>query len=808
MERIGRNDPCPCGSGKKYKKCCSLKEKTRPGFTQDERASLLDKIDRFVGSRLGKEDDAAYESFYELWHDDLDDLDDHWTRMSEAVYDMWFFFDYNHGFAANEFVKEDPPLSPGERRCLELLRGSTLRLYEIEDLSPGKSLSLREVDSGTRVTVREVLGSRSLWRHALVAARVVGPGPSGQPEIESGLLQIPDLMRRQLLSQVSERHKRFRREFPQASEVAFYKELVPFLHDAWISGILEPLIPDLKNTDGEDLLYTRVRFRASEPEGVAAAFDGCTELSREVAGEHNWLWSGENREGKPVVFGRIVLKEQSLELECNSARRGETGRAMIERLAAGRVSHRSTDHENVARAVRDGIRSRNLANHPSHAPSREEIPREVQEALTLDVQARHYREWLDVPIPALDGHAPRDAAKVAALRSRLIDLIHGLEAIYELALKDGTPAYDPSWMWSELDLDDRSGPAHPPPMAHERLGTMTPGLLDACREAAERARRRPGFDDALTVLSAEDIRTDLEIQRFLRNQRLRPESGLAPRDTVEDHSARLLSHLELITNFEIHRRKTFWVDEALAFVLAQTDLDVPWSDLRVPFPSFALVFTDRLALSLAERMLSADPACPLGGYILRIVTAYVTEERRESGRSVRVHFAFDTLGADPPHLVLKEISLAENAMVDQYLKSLLPETLKNLHASDFHPLKSLLHLVLNAILYATSAGVAPIMKPSPMEERKRPPVPALEPFVFSSESVFFLPGKIDISSLRAYQALERLPSGRQILHRFMVRGHWRRAAANWKDQRLRWIEPYWKGPDLAAVIERAYKMKP
>ena len=23
----GRNDPCPCGSGKKYKKCCDLKKK-------------------------------------------------------------------------------------------------------------------------------------------------------------------------------------------------------------------------------------------------------------------------------------------------------------------------------------------------------------------------------------------------------------------------------------------------------------------------------------------------------------------------------------------------------------------------------------------------------------------------------------------------------------------------------------------------------------------------------------------------------------------------------------------------------------
>jgi hypothetical protein len=27
MSTVGRNDPCPCGSGKKYKKCCLAKEK-------------------------------------------------------------------------------------------------------------------------------------------------------------------------------------------------------------------------------------------------------------------------------------------------------------------------------------------------------------------------------------------------------------------------------------------------------------------------------------------------------------------------------------------------------------------------------------------------------------------------------------------------------------------------------------------------------------------------------------------------------------------------------------------------------------
>ena len=33
MTRVGRNDPCPCGSGQKYKKCCLAKEGLRPGTT-------------------------------------------------------------------------------------------------------------------------------------------------------------------------------------------------------------------------------------------------------------------------------------------------------------------------------------------------------------------------------------------------------------------------------------------------------------------------------------------------------------------------------------------------------------------------------------------------------------------------------------------------------------------------------------------------------------------------------------------------------------------------------------------------------
>ena len=38
MNKTGRNDPCPCGSGKKMKKCCENKGKTK--ILSPERVSL------------------------------------------------------------------------------------------------------------------------------------------------------------------------------------------------------------------------------------------------------------------------------------------------------------------------------------------------------------------------------------------------------------------------------------------------------------------------------------------------------------------------------------------------------------------------------------------------------------------------------------------------------------------------------------------------------------------------------------------------------------------------------------------------
>jgi len=48
MSDIGRNDPCPCGSGKKYKRCCLAKDAPAPARGRRGTDSALASLMRFA----------------------------------------------------------------------------------------------------------------------------------------------------------------------------------------------------------------------------------------------------------------------------------------------------------------------------------------------------------------------------------------------------------------------------------------------------------------------------------------------------------------------------------------------------------------------------------------------------------------------------------------------------------------------------------------------------------------------------------------------------------------------------------------
>lgn len=424
----------------------------------------------------------------------------------------------------------------------------------------------------------------------------------------------------------------------------------------------------------------------------------------------------------------------------------------------------------------------------------------------MDYYAKYYREWLDVTVPALDGKTPREAATVGRLHGDLEGLIHGLEGMYEQALKRGEPAYDPSWMWQELGFRGDTDPSQLPLLAHERMEQMAEGFGEVCRRLADSARQRPDFDEKNDVLSKEDITANLDVQRFLR-EREHPE-GNSQEGEQTDTAVDLVPYLSPLANHALHLRKTFYVDDALVYMLAETDADVPGSDLRMPFKSLALVFTARHALSLAERLLSADGKSSLAGHILRVLTVYVAEMNVGENRVLRITMAPDALGADPPELVSVDVPMPDVLLMSRIVERAAETTDGKESTLSKSRKGELVGLVLNGILYATSAGVNAEPRPPRRTARTQDRGGSDAALAFTSDEVFHLPGPIEISRAKELQDLGKTSEGRRLIHRFMVRGHWRRPNPSWKDQRLRWVAPYWKGPDLAAIIERTYRLTP
>lgn len=81
-KKPGRNDPCPCGSGKKYKKCCLEKDRDSPGDRRPQPQKVQPGIKAMAAeiSRLMTPPTVAYDNI-EFDDDDLDELSNSVVRL-------------------------------------------------------------------------------------------------------------------------------------------------------------------------------------------------------------------------------------------------------------------------------------------------------------------------------------------------------------------------------------------------------------------------------------------------------------------------------------------------------------------------------------------------------------------------------------------------------------------------------------------------------------------------------------------------------------------------------------------------------
>jgi hypothetical protein len=187
---VGRNDLCPYGSGRKFKKCCLNKSGAVPySYRSEERNSALAKLMRFAARPKYRELHRAALALF--WGDWLLEEPDH--RLEEVMaleqveiaYNSWFAFDFDCGGGRTVLDlyldSEGNPLRSGELNYLQGLRGSHLRLYEILEVKPDQGFEVRDLWDDRRLFVRERAATRQVVAWDLVVARIgsAGDGEGG-----------------------------------------------------------------------------------------------------------------------------------------------------------------------------------------------------------------------------------------------------------------------------------------------------------------------------------------------------------------------------------------------------------------------------------------------------------------------------------------------------------------------------------------------------------------------------------------------------------------------------------------------------
>jgi hypothetical protein len=801
MSGAGRNDPCPCGSGKKYKKCC---QDNGTGYTKADRGAALGALAELVhGPGWGRIMEAAQDEFW-------DELEPEHTAVAEQeyaavtsaqVFEWWLFFDYEYEpgrYIVDALLELAQGLPRGARSFLKLARATMMRVYQVIDVQPGVGMTLRDVITGRETRVGERLASQQLHRWDVIATRIMPAGVPGNPVLDGGLLPIP-MMRAESLIEWLQGVVEEEATEPaghSASEKEIFADVAPDIHRAWIAPME---MPKLVNYDGDPVVLAHAYFDIVDREGTVAALGAARDLERvdEAQSAPRWAWSGTGKDRKePVVYGWFTIEGERLVFETNSVKRAERGRKLVERLAGAAATYRLTRTEDLHQAM-DAMRQRG-------APEAHGLPSELREAGNAAVEQHltlHYERWLDEKIPRLDDATPREAATSPELRSRVVEMLKELEIMYEKALSSGEGAFDPTWMWEELGLgQERDAPdlrKQAPVLGHEALYRHFPELGPLARDLAERIRKQARASELSRVVSEEDLAGDLAYQRFAR---------ACPSPEFAHHAATALS------NFELHLRKVFWVGESLSWMLGATKLDVTGDAVRLPFRSLGFVFTDRYALGLAERVDARLPPEHRTGRMLQVLTVYVTQtwggDDGAGRRLVDLTLIGDVLDGTRPTVVPCRLELRDGARLDEILGAVTPgvagldedEGVRPLYEST--PLRDLLSLVANALLYATSADAeAREVQPGSSTKKNERGLP-----IFTSETVFHLPGTIDIKTLEQVRKARRGGREHDLTRRCMVRGHWRRAQEGWEDQRPRWIRPHWRGPSAAAIVERQYRL--
>jgi len=174
--KAGRNDPCPCGSGRKYKKCCLQEPDAGQAYRRISTAcdTLMDRLLQFADKELREDTlDVAMEEFF---RNPKEGKDYETFEGFSQLFVPWALFTWH--FEEGGMQNPPLPLNATIAELFEQKKGKKLEMLERKILlgagrpplsfceilgtTPGESFRCLDIMTGATKTVAEQSASRVL----------------------------------------------------------------------------------------------------------------------------------------------------------------------------------------------------------------------------------------------------------------------------------------------------------------------------------------------------------------------------------------------------------------------------------------------------------------------------------------------------------------------------------------------------------------------------------------------------------------------------------------------------------------------
>lgn len=433
-QHIGRNDPCPCGSGKKYKRCHLGADRAagsggaaRSGSEPPAATAALHELDGRLASGMAS---YARERFGEAWLRFTRDFADAEATSQLSLHWSLYHLRVRGRRVVDRFLEErGDRLTREERAWLEAQSRAWLGIWEVQEAEPGASLDLEDLLTGERRHVLEASASRTLARREAVLARVVdheglslicGTHPSPLPPLAAA--EVVRVFRARLRRARSPAVERLRDESLGRDLIAHWEAACAALAER------ARIPPTLQNTDGDELVFVTDRYdfdpaAQAEVETKLAGMEGVVAPEAD-APEREYIFhrkGGDHRHGwEDLIVGSATVGDGDLTVETNSLPRADALRRRLEAACGDLLRHRKRERRSAEKLMRDAEK------RGGEPRSNEPVPPEAQEVLR-EMKERHYADWADRPLPALGGKTARAAARSARGREQVDALLKDIE---------------------------------------------------------------------------------------------------------------------------------------------------------------------------------------------------------------------------------------------------------------------------------------------------------------------------------------------------------------------------------------------